>query len=142
MERALHTIADAQRFGKQRLNQSGSDTPGLDAEVLLRHALEFDRTTLFARIADPIEPATLAAYLALIDERAKGVPVAYLTGEREFMGLTFAVGPEVLIPRPETEILVEWALRWLTGRKGATIVDVGAGSGAIALSLVAHLPLD
>ena len=116
------------------------DTPGLDAEVLLRHLLGIDRAALFARLAEPIEPATFTAYLSLIAERARGVPVAYLTGEREFMGLPFAVTSAVLIPRPETELLVEWALDWLAGRPHATVVDVGAGSGAIALSIAALLP--
>jgi release factor glutamine methyltransferase len=140
MNDSSRTITGARRSGERRLRQAGVDTPGLDAEVLLRHLLGVDRATLFARLAEPIEPATFAAYLSLIAERARGVPVAYLTGEREFMGLPFAVSADVLVPRPETEILVEWALDWLAGRPHATVVDVGAGSGAIALSIAALLP--
>lgn len=136
------TIAEALRIGKMRLHQADSDTPGLDAEVLLRHVLGLDRAAFFVRLVDPIDPIRLFAYMKLIEERARRVPVAYLTGEREFMGLRFLVDPAVLVPRPETEILVEWAIRWLSARKNATVVDVGTGSGAIALSLAALLTTD
>lgn len=136
------TIGEALRYGKTRLRRVGSETPGLDAEVLLRHALGLDRAMLFSRLADPLDEAAFTEYQTLVESRAGGVPVAYLTGEREFMGLSFAVGAGVLIPRPETEILVEWALEWLQGRPGATVIDVGTGSGAIALSLATLLPSD
>jgi release factor glutamine methyltransferase len=135
MDEPIPTIADALRIGKLRLHQTDSDTPGLDAEVLLRHVLDLDRTALFVRLADPIHPSVVSAFMKLIEERARRVPVAYLTGEREFMGLRFVVDLDVLVPRPETEILVEWAIRWLGARKNATVVDVGTGSGTIALSL-------
>ena len=139
MKHPATTIGEALRIGRGRLARAGSDTPGLDAEVLLRHVLGLGRAGLFAQFPDAIAPDAQTAYQRLLDQRASGTPVAYLTGEREFMGLTFAVGPEVLIPRPESEILVEWALNWLSQRKHATIVDVGTGSGAIALSLAALL---
>jgi release factor glutamine methyltransferase len=139
METSTLTIAGALRFGKQRLAETGTETPGLDAEVLLRHALGLDRTALFVRLPETMDPVALAAYRRLIDDRAGGIPVAYLIGEREFMGLTFEVGPDVLVPRPETEILVEWALRWLRDRTAESVVDLGTGSGAIALSLASLL---
>jgi release factor glutamine methyltransferase len=139
VETSTHTIAEALRFGKQRLAKTRSETQGLDAEVLLRHVLGLDRTALFARLPEAMDSVTLAAYRRLLDERAAGIPVAYLIGEREFMGITFEVSPDVLVPRPETEILVEWALRWLRDRTAATVVDVGTGSGAIALSLATLL---
>lgn len=131
------SVADALRWGRRRLSLARTETPGLDAEVLLRHVLGLDRTALFVRLPEPISSDALAVYKRLLESRAGDVPVAYITGEREFMGLMFEVGPEVLVPRPETEILVEWALDWLRGRDRATVIDVGTGSGAIALSIAA-----
>jgi release factor glutamine methyltransferase len=135
------TISDALRLGKARLAIAGSETPGLDAEVLLRHVLGIDRTTLFVRLREQIAVEVLAAYDDLLEERARDVPVAYLTGEREFMGLVFAVGPGVLVPRPETELLVAWAVSWLRRRdqQRVTAVDVGTGSGAIAIAIAAQM---
>ena len=138
---AGQTIAGAIREAARRLATAGLDTPRLDAEVLLRHALGIDRTALFVRYPEPIEPAALAAYEGLLARRLAGEPVAYLTGQREFLGLTLAVTPEVLVPRPETEQLVEWARDWLLrpGRERADVVDVGTGSGAIAVGLASLL---
>lgn len=129
------TAIDALRRAQSMLQTSGSDTPRLDAEVLLRHVLGIDRTTLFARLREPLTLEQSEAFFRLIAIREQAVPVAYLTGAREFMGIPFAVAAGVLIPRPETEILVEWALAWLRDRPAATVVDVGTGSGAIAVSL-------
>lgn len=136
------TISAALRLGRQRMAASGSETPALDAEVLLRHVLRVDRTELFARLPDPVEPSTLSNYSALLEQRASGTPVAYLTGAREFMELPFVVTPAVLVPRPETEILVEWALRWLGDRGASTVADIGTGSGAIALSIAARMGVE
>ena len=134
------TVAGALRAASRRLGAGGSETPRLDAEVLLRHVLGVDRTGLFVRLPEAIGREQLAAFEGLVAARLGGAPVAYLTGEREFMGLPFAVRPGVLVPRPETEGLVEWALGWLADRPGGAVVDVGTGSGAIALSLAALLP--
>jgi release factor glutamine methyltransferase len=141
---ANETISDALRRGRKRLAPTGSVTPGLDAEVLLRHVLGVDRTTLFVRLPEPIVPEALATYDDLLDERARDVPVAYLTGEREFIGLAFEVGPGVLVPRPETELLVTWAVTWLSQRERErhTVIDVGTGSGAIAIAIAAAMGPD
>jgi release factor glutamine methyltransferase len=135
--RAAETLSDALRRAKRRLASTRTTTPGLDAEVLLRHVLGVDRTALFVRLPEPISAQDLAVYDQLLAERARDIPVAYLTGEREFMGIPFEVSPAVLVPRPETELLVAWAISWLQERKRepVTVVDVGTGSGAIALGI-------
>jgi release factor glutamine methyltransferase len=133
------SIADAIDQGQRRLAAAGIDTPRLDAEVLLRHLLRLDRAQIFARLHEPISEAVCRDYDKLIAARAAGTPVAYLTETREFYGLPLASRPGVLIPRPETELLVEWALAWMARRPTATVVDVGVGSGAIPLALAAAL---
>lgn len=105
--------------------------------MLLRHVLGIDRTGLFMRLQDVTTIDVAAAFEILVQQRIAGMPVAYLTGHREFMGLDFLVTPDVLIPRPETELLVEWAGEWLWQRDQASVVDIGTGSGAIAISLAA-----
>jgi len=138
------TVRAALSAATERLSATGSLSPRLDAEVLLRHRLGWDRTRLFIALPDPFPADAARDYDALIAWRAAGEPVAYIVGEREFMGLPFAVGLGVLVPRPETECLVEWVAarvraepRWADR---ARIVDVGTGSGAIALSLATLLP--
>jgi release factor glutamine methyltransferase len=131
---AQSTVSELVRTAADRLGRAGIPNPRLDAEVLLRHVTGWSRTELFLRYPDPPPAATIAALEDLVARRLAGEPVAYLTGEREFMGLTFAVGPGVLVPRPETELLVEWALE----RFGdSPVADVGTGSGAIAVSVAA-----
>jgi release factor glutamine methyltransferase len=139
--RVTETLSDALRRGKRRLASTRSTTPGLDAEVLLRHVLGVDRTTLFVRLPEQISAEDLAVYDQLLQERASDIPVAYLTGEREFMGMPLEVGPGVLVPRPETELLVAWAISWLQerDREPVTVVDVGTGSGAIAIGIAAAI---
>src|SRR3712207_6694162 len=135
----MPTIREAITEGVATLRAAAVESPRLDAEVLLRAALGCDRAQLYAGLTDPLPDPMAAAYRTLIARRAAGEPVAYLTGEREFMGHPFAVGPGVLVPRPETECLVEWLAararaeaRW---RAGLAAVDVGTGSGAIACAL-------
>jgi len=113
-----------------------TDVPRLEAEVLLAHVLKASRTTLLTHPERSLSARQLANYRTLIRRRASGYPLPYLTGRAEFYGLEFEVTPEVLIPRPETETLVDLAL----ARRPATVVEVGAGSGCIAVSLAVNLP--
>ena len=136
------TVAEALQAAATGLAAVGSETPRLDAEVLLRHVLGLDRTALFLRLREPLAASDQTAFDALVTQRLARALVAYLTGEREFMGLPFFVRPGVLVPRPETEGLVEWALARLAARPWGTVIDVGTGSGAIALALAAHTPAD
>lgn len=131
----VQKLNDLVRIAQQKIAASGSTSPRLDAEVLLRHVLKLDRVGLFMRLEDPADPAIVDAFDALVARRISGQPVAYLTGRKEFAGLAFAVTPDVLIPRPETELLVEWALAWVDTRNTASVIDVGTGSGAIAVSI-------
>jgi release factor glutamine methyltransferase len=131
------TLAQLVLQAQQRIAAAGSSSARLDAEVLLRHVLGLDRVGLFTRMNEPVPEGIAPAYHDLVAQRVAGVPIAYLTGSREFMGMDFSVSPDVLVPRPETELLVEWALTWLSGRANAVAIDVGTGSGAIAISLAA-----
>jgi release factor glutamine methyltransferase len=118
-----------------------AETPTLDAEVLLRHVLGVSRAALLAHPELPISESDWRRYRRLLRRRAAGEPVAYLTGTREFMGLEFRVNRHVLVPRPETELLVERALAHFSGDDaGKRAVDVGTGSGAIAISLSVARP--
>jgi len=132
------TIHDAVRSATLRLEAAGSDTPALDAEVLMRHLLGWSRTDYLLNRHQPLADDTLAAFDALIERRRQREPVAYIVGSKEFLGLPFQVGPGALTPRPETELLVEWAAKWLAGKRDKAAVDVGTGSGAIAIGLT-HL---
>jgi release factor glutamine methyltransferase len=105
----------------------------------MRHALDIDRTQLFLRYPEPMPDGAAHAFTALVERRLAGEPVAYLTGVREFMALPFRVAPGVLIPRPDTEPLVEWALEWLRERPASLVADIGTGSGAIAIAIAAHV---
>lgn len=112
----------------------------LEARVLLRHVLQRDEAWLIAHDDEQLTVPQTAAYGALIARRAAGEPVAYLTGKREFYGRGFAVTPAVLIPRPETELLVELALQRLPADGGGRVLDLGAGSGCIGVSIAAERP--
>jgi release factor glutamine methyltransferase len=114
-------------------------TPGLDAEVLLAHALQASRARLRSHPEDIPEAAAAARFLALIERRAAGEPVAYILGRKGFWTLELIVSPAVLVPRPETELLVERALALPTAAD-ATVADLGTGSGAIALALASARP--
>ncbi|MGE0681875.1 MAG: peptide chain release factor N(5)-glutamine methyltransferase [Candidatus Binatia bacterium] len=129
------------------LRTQGIDTPRLDAEVLLAHTLMTDRAYLFARLSSLLTHARQEDFQHRLERRARREPLAYITGTREFWSLDFRVTPEVLIPRPETEILVETALRLVTQsavnnpQSPLCVLDVGTGSGCIAITLAKELPL-
>ncbi|WP_277950349.1 peptide chain release factor N(5)-glutamine methyltransferase [Halomonas sp. YLGW01] len=123
----------------QRLQAAGSPSPRLDAEVLLCHVLDVDRAWLFTWGDRESEPLVRARFEALVAARAQGMPVAYLTGEREFWGLSLRTHDATLIPRPDTECLVEAALTRAGAGAGACL-DLGTGTGAIALAFASERP--
>ena len=113
----------------------------IEAEVLLRHALQYDRACFYASLSENLGSAQQGRVDDLVERRISGEPLAYITGQREFYGLDFTVSPAVLIPRQETELLVDAALDFARQRSGdgISIVDVGTGSGAIAVALAVNL---
>ena len=111
-----------------------------EAELLLLHVLDRPRSWLFAHATDPLSVADQVAFEALLGRRVAGEPVAYLTGRRGFWTLDLEVGPATLIPRPETELLVELALERLPQDRALQLADLGTGSGAIALALASERP--
>jgi release factor glutamine methyltransferase len=125
----LRLLAWSQEFFAKR----GVDAPRLTAEVLLAHALSCDRVRLYLDFDKPLGEPELARYRGLVRRRAEGEPTAYLVGRREFFGRPFRVDPRVLVPRPETELLVEAALAALP--EGGRALDLGTGSGCVAISL-------
>lgn len=112
----------------------------VDAEILLAHALGKPRSWLIAHADDTVDEAAASAFRALVERRAAGEPVAYLTGRRGFWTLDLEVTPATLIPRPETELLVELALARLPANGHPRVADLGTGSGAIALAIARECP--
>ena len=133
------TLRDALRQSIERLDRHGISSPRLAAEVLLAHCLSVDRTYLYTHDEVTLTEAQLQCLDDAIWERASGVPVQYIVGKQEFFGRYFHVDPTVLIPRPETELLVERVLQ-LQPAKGARLIDVGTGSGCIGITLALELP--
>lgn len=125
------------------LRETHSKTPldPAEARILLAYALSWPRTALITRDQEPLPTQAVEHYRSLVTRRQHGEPVAYLVGEREFFGLTFAVTPDVLIPRPETELLVEQGLLACADLTAPAFLDLGTGSGAIAIAL-AHVRPD
>src|SRR3954451_22276667 len=133
------TVDEALRHHAKRLSPFSS-TPRLDAEVLLAHVMGMNRAALLARATDTLEPTLLAGFDQLMQRRAKGEPVAYLTGHKEFYGLDLVVTPSVLVPRPETESAVEACLEALAEAEDSQLADIGTGSGAILVAVTLHRP--
>ena len=137
-------ILDLITKASQYLAAKGIDTARLDAEILLGHVLNLERIDLYVRFDQPLEKAEVDAYRLAIGKRGQRMPVAYITGFKEFYSLKLKVSPQVLIPRPETELLVEAVLAWLAERQktNCRIVELGTGSGAIAVALAHSLSQD
>lgn len=131
------TVSQILLEAKKSLKQSGAVSYALDAELLLMKVLNFTKTELFTKDTIFLTKKEQEKYEFLIEERKKGVPVQYLLGECEFMGLPFYVNESVLIPRPDTEILVETVLEYYQKKSFQNILDIGTGTGCIAVS-IAH----
>lgn len=138
---AARSVIDVLRLSTEYLEKHQSASPRLDAELLLAHALGVRRIDLYLMHDRPLQGPELTAARELVRRRGLGEPVAYITGTREFYTRAFDVDPSVLIPRPETETLVEVALREVRARgRWSTLADLGTGSGCIAVTLAAELP--
>ena len=135
------TIVEVLKLSADYLQKHGSDSSRLDAELLLAYALKLRRLDLYLKFDHPLNESELTAYRVLVARRAKGQPVAYLVGHKEFMGLDFEVTPDVLVPNPDTEVLVQRAVALAReSRPPLRVADVGTGSGCIAVSIAHYAP--
>ncbi len=134
------TISSLLNWTVNFFKQKGIESARLDAEVLLSHLLKKERIYLYVHFDEPMQEQELAQFREYVKRRAQHVPVAHIIGEKEFMGLMFKVTPATLIPRPDTEILVESAITELGKNNATKIADIGTGSGAIILSMLANMP--
>jgi len=133
-------LAEALSRSRDTLAQNAVEDASLEAELLLRHILNIDRTQLYLDLEEELSPEDERAFQALVERRLNGEPAAYIIGHREFYGLDFYVNPHTLIPRPESELLVETALKLAQERQPHTIADIGTGCGAIAITLALEIP--
>jgi len=135
-------LAESYVAARERLAGAGVMDAALEAEVLHRHAMQTDRVRFFANLQEEVEATELHSLDSLLGRRLGGEPLPYITGEREFYGLAFFVDARVLVPRQETELLVDLALKAVARAKPdrPVIADAGTGSGAIAVALATHLP--
>ena len=138
------TLREALRQAESQIASRNIPDARIEAELLLMHALGIQRAELYARMGDQLPSAVGDDFRVLVERRLRHEPAAYILGRHEFYGIELYVDPRVLIPRPETELLVETALAFVERRSGkeqpCSVVDVGTGSGAIAVVLALHLP--
>jgi len=134
------TIRDALQEAQQQLAALPETEPRLEAEILLGFSLNKQRSYLYAWPDRSLEPHQLTRFLELVTRRIRGEPIAYITGHREFWSLDLKVTPDTLIPRPETELLIELALELIPSNSSFTLADLGTGSGAIAAAIAAERP--
>jgi len=134
------TVRQALDHAREILSESNIEDSPLEAELLLRHTLNINRVQLYLNIDLELTPRQEKTFFGLVQRCLKHEPTAYITGHKEFYGLDFKVNPNVLIPRPESELLVEKAIELAGNQRQIIIADVGTGSGAIAISLAINLP--
>ncbi|MDZ7760931.1 MAG: peptide chain release factor N(5)-glutamine methyltransferase [Desulfovermiculus sp.] len=140
MSAAQPSLLDSLHLAEKRLRRSGVDSPRLSAELLMARTLGVDRLWVLTHLDTRFAPQQALAYEASVGQRATGRPIAYLTGKREFYGRDFQVSSDVLIPRPETEVLLEWAQSlWSSGAE-LTFADAGTGCGAIGVCFASLFP--
>jgi release factor glutamine methyltransferase len=142
LAQTVWTVLALIRWADERFKKEGIPTPRLDAEVLLAETLGLDRVGLYTHFDQPLQPDELARFKQLILRRLRREPVAYILGRKEFWSLPIRVSPDVLIPRPETEILVAEALKVLApvGKEDLRLLEIGTGSGAISIALAREQP--
>lgn len=132
-------IGTALADGTEQLRRV-SDSPRLDTELMLARALDVPRSYLFAHPEDSLDPAALERFSTAVERRVNGMPIAYITGEKEFWSMILIVSPATLVPRPETEVLVDQALQRIPQAENISVLDLGTGSGAIALVIARERP--
>lgn len=134
------TISELEKLGSQKLRASGKENSDFDARCLLEFVLNLNPTQYLLNRSEEVDSVCAEKFLSLVERRSNGEPLQYILGKWEFMGLPFYVGEGVLIPRPETEMLVEYALDFLKDKKNSVVIDLCSGSGCIAISVAKHLP--
>lgn len=139
-EKSTMTTGELIKFGAETLKSFGIDDYGFDSRCLAQHILQCDNTSLHMNYSQEIEPKKVEAFTRLIERRVNGEPLQYILGEWEFMGFPFKVGRGVLIPRPETELLVEFAIDFLKNKDNPVVFDLCSGSGCIAISVAKLCP--
>ncbi len=137
--RSVGTIRQALEWARRRLEEASVEEPRRTAGTLLAHALQKDYLHVLTRPEEPLSEPIWMEFARLVERRVRGEPLQYITGHQEFFGLDFLVTPDVLIPRPETELIVEAVLERARGGE-ALLIDVGTGSGCLAVTLAVHLP--